>query len=109
MSLRGAGIHLAFKCICRVGERVSSLSPSMPSPDEGPEAQTSMPQAYLTRDVWNLDSDQLQEVLEALQTVMAQREGAAPLLGCPREIQGTWGGGKAITDEGEVHTKRKRG
>ena len=55
--------------------------PSMPSPDEvQSEAQASTSQGELTRDVWDLISDHLQEVLEALQTKMAKR-GAAPLLG----------------------------
>ena len=48
--------------------------PSMSSLDEGPsEAQASMPQLKLTKDVWDLSDDQLWEVLEALQT--AQRKG----------------------------------
>ena len=57
---------------------------SVPSPDKEPlEAQAPVPQAKLTRDVWDLDNDQLWEVLETLQTKLAQREGAAPLMGSP--------------------------
>ena len=64
----------------------------MPSPDKGPsEAQASMSQAELTRDVWDLDNDQLQEVLGALQTKMALREGMHAYWGHFREIQGPWG------------------
>ena len=46
-----------------------------------------MPWVELTRDVWDLDDDQLLEVLEALQTTMAQRMSVASLLGHPGEIQ----------------------
>ena len=65
---------------------------NLPSQDKGPsEAQASMPQAELTRDVKDLGEDQLQEVLEVLQTEMAQRDGAASPLGLPWGIQGSLG------------------
>ena len=64
--------------------------PSRPSLDEGPsEAQTSMPQMELTRDVWDPNDDQMQEVLEALQIKMTQEKGVASLLGLPQIIQGS--------------------
>ena len=55
------------------GSGVGTLSlMSMPSLDEGPlEAQTSIPCVELTMIVWDLDDDQLWEVLEALQTETA--------------------------------------
>ena len=57
MQVKGEGIHPL--------PRVSSL-------DEGPsEAQASMPWVELGRDIQDLDDDQLQEVLEALQTETA--------------------------------------
>ena len=56
--------------------------PSMPSRDEGlSEAQALMPQVELTRDVWDLNNDQLWEALEVLLIKMAWREGQ--LLGSP--------------------------
>ena len=48
----------------------------MPSLDEGPQTE-------LTRDVEDLNDDQLWEVLEALQMEMARREGLAPPHGLP--------------------------
>ena len=49
--------------------------PRMPNLDKGlSEAQVPMPLEELSRDVWDLDNDQLWEVLEALQTEMAWRE-----------------------------------
>ena len=43
--------------------------PGMPSLEKGPSgAQASTTQAELTRDVWDLDDDQLWGALEALQT-----------------------------------------
>ena len=63
--------------------------PSVPSPDEEPsEAQASIPQVELTRDIWDLNNDQLWEVLETLQTKVAQREGQHPYWHHPGEIQG---------------------
>ena len=59
--------------------------PSMPNLDKGPlEAQTSMPQAELTRDVWDLDDDQLWEALEALQVKVSRGRGLHPYWGHPR-------------------------
>ena len=50
---------------------------NVPSLEEGlSEAQMSMSQMELIRDVWYLDDEQLWEVLEALQTKMAQRDGS---------------------------------
>ena len=61
--------------------------PRVPSLDEGPsEAQASKPHVGLIRDVQDLNDDQLWEVLEALQTKMAQREGLCPNWGHPRGI-----------------------
>ena len=46
--------------------------PNMPSLDKGlSEAQAFMLHVELSRDVWDLNENQLQEVLEALQTKMA--------------------------------------
>ena len=68
------------------------------------------PKVELTRDVWNLNDDQLWEVLVALQTKIAQKEGAAPLLGLlwvnPR-VPGV--GSEAVPNNGEVDPRRERG
>ena len=66
--------------------------PSAPSPDEEPlETQASMPQVELTRDVQDLNNDQLQEVLEALQIEMAWRQETAPTVVTPEKCRGPWG------------------
>ena len=66
--LSGTQMHMQGR-----GEGIQPL-PSMLSPDEGPsEAQASTSQAEPIRDVWDLNSYQLQEILEALQIKMAQR------------------------------------
>ena len=53
-----------------------SLHPAKPSPDDG------LWRTY-TRDIQELDNDQLQEVLEALLFKMARREGVTLLHGLP--------------------------
>ena len=74
--------------MCRGGEWVSNLS-THAQPGQRAETQASTPQAELTMHVWDLNKNQLWEVLEALQPKTAQREGTAPYWGCPREIQGS--------------------
>ena len=75
----------------------------LPSPEEGlSKVQTSMSQAQPTRDVWDLDNDQLQQVLKALQIKMAKRERVAPLLGSPMENpRAPRGSSEPITDDGK--------
>ena len=67
----------------------------MPSLADGPQME-------LTRDVCNLDDDQLWEALEAFQMEMARREGEAPLQGHPRAIWRSQGNSEASMDDGEV-------
>ena len=50
------------------------------------EAPLSTSWTELTRDIWDLDDDQLCKVLEALQTKMVQRGEITPQLGHPRGI-----------------------
>ena len=69
--------------------------PSMPSLDKGLlEAQTPMSQEELTRDVQDLDDDELWELLEALQTETTRREGTGSPLGSPQGNQ--WGPGVTV-------------
>ena len=66
--------------------------PCMPSPDEGPsEAQASRPWAELPMGVWDLNDDQLQEVLEPLQTKWPDRRGLHSQWDHLGEIQGSLG------------------
>ena len=85
--------------------------PSMPSQDKRlSEAQASMPQVELTWDVWDLNDNQLQEAVEALQTKTDWSEGAASQLASPQgnpRVPG--GGGEGITDDGEVDPRREWG
>ena len=70
--------------------------PSKPNVDDGPQTE-------LTRDIQDLDDDQLWEVLEALQTETARREGTAPpcrLLQANLRVPGS--GGEADMDNREV-------
>ena len=80
--LQGAVTHWVLKYILRVGVDMWPL-PTMPSQDNGPQME-------LTRDVWNLDDDQLWEVLEALQMEIARKEGWHPHTGHLKEIWGAW-------------------
>ena len=66
---QGAVTPLVLKCMSKVGVDTQPL-PSEPNPDDGPHME-------LTRDVWDLDDDQLWEMLEALQMETARRKGAA--------------------------------
>ena len=78
---------------------------SMPSLDEG----QSEAQAELTREVWDLNDDQMWEVLEALQTKMAQRGACSPT-GSPQGNPRVPGGSSEfVTDDGEVEPRRERG
>ena len=86
------------------GVGICSLS-SMPSPEKGlAETQASIPQAELTRDVWDLNNEQLWKVLEALQTKLLSKpnwprgEGMHFYQGHPRKFKGPWGSGEVITD-----------
>ena len=57
----------------------------------------------LTRDGRNLDDNQMLEVLEALQTEMAQKIGVAPPLGSPQGNPWVPGGSSEIEmDYGEL-------
>ena len=63
--------------------------PSEPHLDNGPQME-------LTRDLWNLDDDQLWEVLEAGQLKAARKEGAATHMGHPWLVWGSLGMGEQL-------------
>ena len=73
------------------------------------EVQASMPQVELTGDVWDLNNDQLQEALEALQIKMALREGEAPTGVTSGKSRAPGGSGEPLTDDREVDPRRERG
>ena len=79
------------------GEGIWPL-PRLPSLDKVPlEDQASTPQVELARDVQDLNDEQLQQTLEALQAGTAQKEGAVTLLGSPQgNVRGPMGSGGAI-------------
>ena len=60
-------------------------------PDLSPVTPTQMMGPRLTRDAWDLDDDQLQEVLEALQMETARREGSTPTWVILGQSEGPWG------------------
>ena len=80
---------------CLGGEMETQPLPSEPHLDNGPQTE-------LTRDLWDLDDDQLWEVLEAVQLEAARREGAAPPHGSSQGLRVPEGGGTADLDNGEV-------
>ena len=79
------------------GEEVESWPlPSEPHLDNGPQLE-------LTWDIWDLDIDELWEVLKALHMEVGRSEGAAPPQGSPGgSLRVPWGGGMAKVDVGEV-------
>ena len=58
--------------------------PSKPHLDNGPQTE-------LTRDLLDLDYDQLWELLEAVQLEAARREGPHPIWVTPGQSDGPWG------------------
>ena len=68
-----SGTHMPIK-----GEGVDTQPlPSEPHLDNGPQMELT------TRDLWDLDNDQLQEALEVVQFKTARKEGAAPTHNSP--------------------------
>ena len=74
--------------------------PSKPQLDDGPRQE-------VTRDVWDLDDDQLWEVLEALQMKTARREGVASPYRLPQGSLRVPGGNEANVDDREVGLRRE--
>ena len=71
---------------------------SEPTSDSGPQLE-------FTRDVWDLDDDQLREVLEALHLEMARWEGSAPTQVILGSLRIPWGSSKGDMDGGKVDLK----
>ena len=74
--------HLVLKHMFRMGVDTQPLS-SVPNLDNGPWME-------LTRDVWDLDNDQLWEMLEALQMETARGRRWHPHMGHPGQSEGPW-------------------
>ena len=76
--------------------------PSQPNLDNGP-------QMGLTRDVWDLDHDQLLEVLEAIQMETARRRGSTPHGSAQGNLRVPGGDSEADMDDREVGLRGWRG
>ena len=63
-----------------------------------------------TRDLWNLDNDQLREMLEAVQFKTAKREGATPMYSSAwGSLWVPWGSGERDMDDREEPFKGRGG